>query len=113
MLKGQLQFADLAEHLQPPLVFVTGGQGSKLLQEGRAGRGGYVQEVLEGLWDGARGDPALVGPVTDHTWGKRQRTRKRRGGKRYLFLFWGNSEATFLMIWNVWLTDCPGNLVLG
>lgn len=57
----------LAEDLKFPFLFLISGQSSKLLQQYGAGRGGDVQEVLEGLVDGAGRDPGLIGPVTYHT----------------------------------------------
>lgn len=57
----------LAEDLKFPFLFLISGQGSELLQQDRGGRGGDVQEVLEGLGDGAGWDAVLIGPVTDHT----------------------------------------------
>lgn len=68
-LKGQLRgrvSTCLAEDLQFASVFVVGGQSGELLQQERAGRGGDVQEVLEGLVDGAGGDASLIGPVAYH-----------------------------------------------
>lgn len=57
----------LAEDLQLPFLLLTSGQSGELLQQHGAGRGGDVQEVLEGLGDGAGRDPRLIGPVTYHT----------------------------------------------
>lgn len=57
----------LTEDLQFVSLFLMSGQGSKLLQQYRTWWGGDVQEVLEGLEDGAWRDTSLIGPVTDYT----------------------------------------------
>lgn len=57
----------LAEDLQFLLLFLIGSQSCKLLEEHGARWGGDVQEVLEGMVDGAGRDAGLVGPVTDYT----------------------------------------------
>ena len=56
----------LAEDQQALLLFLTGGQGGKLLQLQWCRRRGDVQVVLEGLEDGAGRQAMLIGPVTDN-----------------------------------------------
>lgn len=56
----------LAEDQQTLLLFLTGGQGGKLLQLQWRRRRGDVQVVLEGLEDGAGRQAMLIGPVTDN-----------------------------------------------
>lgn len=57
----------LAEDLKFSFLLLVGRQSCKLLQQDGRRWSGDVQEVLEGLVDGAGRDPSLVRPVTDHT----------------------------------------------
>ena len=104
----------LTEDLQFLFLLFIGGQSSKLLQQHGTWRGGDVQEVEEGLADGAGRDTSLVCPVADYTWGEEHlKTQKKvKLNKNYVTQKQMQSkkppENYFLIVFRSLTEKCPG-----